>query len=651
MNQTELILEMNQIREMLKDFAMSEQAKQELEALTPFLDERVCRQKMEETTQARKILDALGSPPLASMLEIVPVLELSAKGAMLTPGQLTQTAVFLASCRRMKQYCKRAEILQVPLAWYGQELEDLPELYEELDASIHNETVTDAASTSLRQIRRQIELLSTQIRRKLEDLLRGRKQIFSDGYYSQRGGRYVLPVKREYRSQIKGSVVDVSASGATCFIEPESVQRLQAELAQQQIEEDNEIRRVLYMLTGLVEEHAGAIRRNVKAMVVLDVAFAKAKLSAHLKASPAVIDTQRTIQITAGRHPLLQRERCVPLDFTLGPDTRGIVITGPNTGGKTVALKTVGLFSLMAQCGLHIPAEQAKLTMNSQVLCDIGDGQSISENLSTFSAHITRITEILCQAGPQCLVLLDELGSGTDPAEGMGLAVAILEELRRCGCLFVATTHYPEVKEYARQAQGIVNARMAFDRESLRPLYRLEIGQSGESCAFYIAHRLGFPESVLQRAKAISSGVQSVASPAETRPNLAQTASSDAGDLPNPRRKPGPRIVAERPERQRPGSKFQVGDSVVVYPEKTLGIVFAPADDSGKIGVQVQKRKFYVNHRRIKLKTPASQLYPENYDFSILFDTVQQRKARHQMEKRHVPGLEIVEEDQEPPSR
>uniref|UniRef100_UPI000AB248F7 MutS-related protein n=1 Tax=Clostridium sp. NkU-1 TaxID=1095009 RepID=UPI000AB248F7 len=260
------------------------------------------------------------------------------------------------------------------------------------------------------------------------------------------------------------------------------------------------------MLTASVEENLEILEGNKRLLEKLDFLFAKGSLSASMDGIRPDINTDRIIKIVNGRHPFMNPETVVPLTFELGKKERGIVITGPNTGGKTVSIKTVGLFSLMAQCGLHLPCGEAELCMNSQVLCDIGDGQNITENLSTFSAHITNVMKILKAAGPESLVILDELGSGTDPAEGMGIAIAILEELRSNGCLFLATTHYPEVKTYAKEAEGITNARMAFDKETLRPLYRMEIGEAGESCALYIAKRLGMPEAMIRRARRYAYG-------------------------------------------------------------------------------------------------------------------------------------------------
>lgn len=630
---TETILEFDQIKEMLCGYAMSEQAKTRLAELAPTLKEWECRRWMEETTEARKVLDVMGNPPLASVREMDRILSLSEKGAMLSPEQLECVATFLVSCKRMKGYLERAESLQVGLADYGRSMDTLPDLLEEITAAVQNGGVLDTASSALRDIRRKIDNQAAQIKRKLDDLLRSKRNCFSDGYVSQRNGRFVLPVKREYKNQISGALIGTSGTGGTCFIEPASVSKLQDQSNLLEIEADNEIRRILYTLTALVDEAAPTLKIDVEAMVTLDFAFAKAKLSAELRAVPVPVETGRAIEIRQGRHPLLRREECVPLDFSIGGEIRGVVITGPNTGGKTVALKTVGLLSMMAQSGLHVPVESGRFSMNNLILCDIGDGQSIAENLSTFSAHISNIIHILSQAGEQSLVLLDELGSGTDPAEGMGIAVSILEELRAKKCLFLATTHYPEVKAYAADTPGLVNARMAFDRESLKPLYRLEIGEAGESCALYIAKRLGFPAHMLERAQDAAYHAAPLAARDDT------LAADAERTLPETR---GPVIEkAVRPQKPCQEQRFQVGDSVTVYPEGDLGIVFRPMDGKGQVGIQIRGEKIHISYKRLRLKTPAKELYPPDYDFSILFDSVETRKTRHQMDKRHVPGAEI----------
>lgn len=626
-------LEYDKMISQLASYALSDEAKEKLQMLEPYLDVRECNLKMEETTAARQLLDQFGTPPLAVMKGMSAVLQVCEMGTMLTAEQLEEVAAFLASCKRMKRYLNRAEQSGISISYYGRSMEELEEVRERIHSSINGHQVVDEASTELRNLRRKIEVVNNKIREKLESILRSKKIWFADSYVSVRNGRFVLPVKKEYKHNVPGTVVDISGSGNTLFMEPSAISKLQEELSLLEISEENEVYRILYELTAYVDDNKRAIELNMEAMIALDIIFAKGKLSVDLKAIPVPVTMEESIRIVEGRHPLLQSERLVPLDFELSKEMRGIVITGPNTGGKTVALKTVGLLSMMARSGLHIPAKEGtRFTMHNMVLCDIGDGQSITENLSTFSSHIKNIIEIVTSITTETLVLLDELGSGTDPTEGMGIAIAILEELRAKGCHFVVTTHYPEVKEYAKRTKGIVNARMAFDRVTLSPLYRLEIGEAGESCALFIARRLGFPEHMLSIAKEAAYGEF-----VEGKEIQVETQRRNHAVAGIPKVKDGNKTVEKRKRRD----SFEIGDSVFVYPKKEIGIIYAKSNEFGELGVQIKGKKQLISHKRVKLHVPASELYPPDYDFSIIFDSVATRKARNKMGKRYAPELEV----------
>lgn len=624
-------LEFDIILKRLADLAMSDAVKNRIMLLTPSLKEDECNARMQETTDARRIMDTFGTPPIASMLSLDKLFALAEKGSMLTEEQLSSIATFITTCRRVKAYLKKAEDIGVKMASYGNSFNDLEFLYEEIDRSIRNNLVDDFASADLRGIRRRIENANSSIKAKLESMLRSRKECFSDGYIATRNGRLVLPVKKEFKGQVTGSVVDTSSTGGTLFIEPTAVRKFSDELAQLQIDEDNEVRRILYTLTSLVDDCLPELKINKECMEVLDFAFAKAKLSVEMKANPPHLTTDRRIVIKNGKHPLLEGDKCVPLDFNIGDTVNGVIITGPNTGGKTVALKTVGLLSIMAQCGLHISADNDSIIcINSNVLCDIGDGQSISENLSTFSSHITNIIEILRTVSSESLVLLDELGSGTDPAEGMGIAISILDELRKSNCLFIATTHYPEVKDFASDTDGLINARMEFDRESLKPMYKLKIGEAGESCALYIAKRLGLPQGMLKRAysEAYRSHIKSDDTILDLEEDIIQGSYSS-------------KVIKSKAKSpaSRKCDSFNIGDSVLIYPQKEMGLVYRRASEKGELGVQIKGKKKLINYKRVKLVTPASELYPDDYDFSIIFDSVENRKAKRIMNKRHDSSL------------
>ncbi len=637
---TNKTLEFNNILNNLSEFALSEKAKSKILELKPFLSERECKKHMKDTTEAKRVMDSVGTPPLAIMSELEMIITLAEKGSMLLPEQLTSVATFIHSCKRMVAFLKKAESLQVNIAYYGMSFIDLGELHEEIEHAIRNDKVENTASKTLQDTRRKIENLQASIKGKLDAVLRSKKAYLSDNTIVIRNGRYGLPVKKEHKNQVPGSVIDTSNTGGTVFIEPSSIGKIQTELNVLQIEEDNEVRKILYTLSALVDDNITAIRTNMSYMETLDFVFAKAKYSYELRANEVPIGTDRVIKIVKGRHPLLNKDDCTPLDFTLGEKYRGIVITGPNTGGKTVALKTVGLLSMMAQCGLHVPAEAGSVfTMHANILCDIGDGQSISESLSTFSAHITNIVSILEEVSHESLVLLDELGSGTDPAEGMGIAVAILDELRKKNCLFLATTHYPEIKDYAKNTPSLINARMQFDKENLKPLYKLQIGEAGESCALSIAERLGLPKHLLDRARKEAYHDQGTVT---RHDRFVGNAIEDEKPLP---KKPS-KIVADVPsKRNELKHLYVVGDSVTVLADNSIGIVYKPVNDKGEMVIQVKGVKQIINHTKVQLKTHAAELYPPDYDFSIIFDTVDNRKARHKMTKGHNPDLVIEYDD------
>lgn len=630
MNPNVEALEFHKILAQLKEHALSERARQALDGLTPIISEELCRRRMEETTAARAVLEGCGSPPLVPMKNLDEILSLAEAGAMLLPEQLTAAARFAAACKRLAAYLKRGETFGARIAVYGRGFCDLTDMQQEIETAVSEERVYDEASPGLRDLRRRMERLEAQIKEKLAHVLQSRKQYLADSYISKRNGHYVVPVQRRFQNQFGGTVIDLSGKGTTVFMEPSSVARLQEEYDGLAIEEDCEVRRILYTLSARVAQEADALRTDMEVMEVLDVLFAKAKYSVWLDAHPVEIGGERRLRIIGGRHPLLEREGCVPLDFVMEGDTLGVVVTGPNTGGKTVALKTVGLLTLMAQCGLHVPCgEGSYFAMQDGVWCDVGDSQNIAQNLSTFSGHITNVIRILEGASRDSLVLLDELGSGTDPAEGMGIAVAVLEELRRRGCMFLVTTHYPQVKTYAERAEGILTARMAFDRESLRPLYRLEMGKSGESCALSIAERLGLAPHLLERARREVYG-------------------GEIGGTPRGERIKAPksrliRIAAPR-QGVDPAVKFSMGDSVELLATGEAGIVYRPADERGEVMVQVKGTKRRIRHDRLRLRVPASELYPPDYDFSIVFDTVENRKARHTMERKYDPDAIITYE-------
>jgi len=638
MDRSLLILEFNQILEQLSTYAITRQTKISIRDLQPCINEAEVKKYLRDTTQARQLIDDVGMPPIPFMENIEEYIIKAVKGELLLPEDMEQIGMFLVAIGRLKSYLERGREKQIGLAFYSENLLSLGDLREEIERSIRNGKIDDYASATLRNIRRQLQILEDRMKEKAERILRTNQAHASESFIVNRNGRICLPIKKECRNRVPGTIVEKSSTGATLFIEPQAITQLREDYELYKLEEDNEERRILYAIMNSIAEEESALKENIRVIILLDFIFAKGKMSAEMQAIEPQINTERQIRLVAARHPMLNAAECVRLDFEIGKGVRGIIITGPNTGGKTVAIKTVALLSAMACAGLHIPCKCADIAINAQILCDIGDGQNIADNLSTFSAHIENIIEILKRVNEESLVILDELGSGTDPTEGMGIAIAILEKLRQSGALFLVTTHYPEVKEYAGKYEEIVNARMAFDRISLKPQYRLEIGEAGESCALYIAKCLGLPNEMLKRAAIEAYGDQSAQLIQELK------LEEDDGGL---QKVPSPTVRKQEvvKVRSEQDGGFERGDSVVVMPNGKIGIVVKAADKNGDVMVQVQKEKMLLNHKRLKLKVPANQLYPEDYDFSIIFDTIENRKARHKMGKNHQENLMIYTED------
>ncbi|MCR5209685.1 MAG: DNA mismatch repair protein MutS [Lachnospiraceae bacterium] len=652
---TQIQIEFDKIKNMWAGLAITDYAKQKIDESEIILNESELRKALKDTTDSRNLIEKLGAPPLQNVTEIREILTIADTGKCLTPYQLERVEAVLVAVERMMDYLSRGKQYENSLAYYDENLDPLPELREEISRQIRSEEVDDRATRELYEIRNRITAAEESMKQKAEEMIRKNKAYMADSYYTTRNGRICVPVKKEYRIKIPGSVIDKSATGNTIFVEPVGLAKCYEELELLRIDEENEVYRILYTLTAMVSDSAAVIEENIKMMEKLDFVFSKGKLSIDLECIEPAINLERRIKLGKARHPLMDKEVNVPLDFSLGEgDIKGIVITGPNTGGKTVAIKTVMLSCYMAQCGLHVACGEADICMNSNYLSDIGDGQNLSENLSTFSAHIKNVLDILGKVNHESLVIMDELGSGTDPAEGMGIAVAILEELRKSGVNFLVTTHYPEVKEYASRTEHIVNARMAFDKETLRPTYEMIIGEAGESCAFYIAERLGMPKEMLKVAAEAAYGESALLSRNEAADKeaykryerLEEKADAKNDVRKNPDKNVGSKIVKAKKihSTEEMMQRFNIGDSVMIYPDRKIGIVCEPVDEKGILRVQLQNKKIYINHKRVKIHVKAEALYPEDYDFSIIFDTVENRKARHEMGRKLTDKVIVSDE-------
>ncbi len=629
---TEKQIEFDKVKEIWAELAITGYAKDVIANTGVILNEMELRKQLRDTTNSRMMLEKLGTPPFQNVTEMKEILMLAQRGDCLTPYQLERVEKVLVVVERLKDYLARGKQYENPIAYYEENLDALPQLREEINRQIRNEAVDDRASKALFEVRTQMMRTEEAMKQKAEQIIRNNKECMSDTYYTLRNGRICVPVKKEYKFRIPGSTIDKSSTGSTFFIEPVGVAKHFEELQLLRIEEDNEVYKILYTLTAMVSEAIPYMEEDMKMIEKLDFLFSKGKLSLELDCVEPAINLERKIVLREARHPLMDKAVNVPLNFALGRTERGIVITGPNTGGKTVAIKTVMLNNYMAQCGLHVTCKEANLCMNSNYLCDIGDGQNLQENLSTFSAHIKNVLDVLHAVNKESFVIMDELGSGTDPAEGMGIAVAILEELRKSEANFLVTTHYPEIKEYAKKTEQIVNARMTFDKETLRPTYQMIIGEAGESCAFYIADRLGMPARMLQTAVAAAYGEEAV--------SLYHFSNEAILNKPS-----GTKIakVKKTKNQAKYATEYQIGDSVMVYPDKKIGIVCEPVNEKGVLRVQIASRKIWINQKRVKLHVKAEDLYPEDYDFSIIFDSVRDRKIHHDMERKYTEEVIVHE--------
>ncbi len=473
--------------------------------LAPSTDLDIVRHRQALTTEARKLLDVRPEVGVRAARDVRPAVKLADRGAMLTPEQLIEIQMTLRSAAYVHRALTKLEDGFPLLRRLGGDLPVREQLDNHIEACISDEgTVRDSASPHLREVRNQMRVAQQRLQERLNSLVNEFRGALQDPIITMRDGRYVLPVRSESRGQVRGIIHDQSASGATVFVEPMVIVEMNNRLRELEADERREVERILLELSGEVAADAPYVLLVVELLAEIDLQFAKARYSQAVKGEPPALNDRGVLKLVDARHPLLTG-KVVPLSFHLGETHQMVVITGPNTGGKTVALKTVGLLALMAQAGLHIPADdRSQLPIYHDIFADIGDEQSIEQSLSTFSSHMTRIIEILRQAGKGTLVLLDELGAGTDPSEGSALARAILLTLFERGAQCVATTHYSELKAFAHEQPGVVNASVEFDVETLSPTYRLSIGIPGRSNALAIATRLGLERDIVERARGMA---------------------------------------------------------------------------------------------------------------------------------------------------
>ena len=503
-------LELPRVLQKLSDQAVSAEAKERALRLRPETETEEVLRLLDQTDAARQMIGLHGSPSFSGVKPVAEALDRADRGGSLNTKELLTIAGLLTAARRAREYfndeaAEKTAIDHLFLSLHGNRF-----LEEKINRCIVDEdTIADAASTELADIRRHMRAAQAKSRQILQKIISSPSyaKILQETIITQRDGRFVVPVKAEHKGDMPGLVHDISSTGATLFIEPIGVVQANNEYIELEAKEQKEIERILAELSADVAAHREDIQWDYDALVHLDLIFARGQLSYKMDAIRPEVRRDGAIHLRKARHPLLDAKKAVPIDIELGDTFDTLVITGPNTGGKTVSLKTLGLLTLMAQCGLHIPAaDQSAVSVYERVLADIGDEQSIEQNLSTFSAHMTNIVAILGEADRHSLILFDELGAGTDPVEGAALAISVIQHVRGMGARVAATTHYAELKTFAMTTAGVENASCEFDVDTLSPTYRLLIGIPGKSNAFAISKRLGLPDAVIESAKAQMSG-------------------------------------------------------------------------------------------------------------------------------------------------
>lgn len=633
----------HQIQNNVASCALSYLGKRYAKEMKPMVDPGLIQMRLAETEEASALIRYGASVPIPSLDGMETIMDLLGTGYLFSERDFAQLAQFLRSCAQLMKYMEGKSEAAPTVSRYASSMMRMESLLSEIERCIYSGRIQDQASKELTRIRKKMTVNEERMKRKLDSLVSKHRSIMQENVISQRGGRTVLPIKKEFRKQVKGSVLDESGSGQTVYIEPAELVGLQMELASLQAEESREEMKILGDLTSLAESYNREIALNTETVGVLDFLFAKAKYAATMDGRTVQVNTSGRITLQQARHPLMGTSM-IPLDFAIGRDYSSLIITGPNTGGKTVALKTLGLLTLMMQSGLLVPVgEGGEMAVFHEVAVDIGDGQSLEQALSTFSAHIRNMIGILEQANSSTLVLIDEMASGTDPGEGVGLSIAMLEELHSRGATVVATTHFGEIKHFAAAARGFENARMEFDTATLQPLYRLRIGEAGESYAYSIALKLGMPQRIIDRSQSISDQGISKSPVLEPFPNSAAAqktekkvhspAATEAGN---------PSLQVEDTKSVPPKKKFRKGDRVYAAYLDQSGIVCDVEDSRGNIGVMLRGRKVKIHKKRLTLSISADELYPgDDYDLDIVLETKENRKKRKLMGRKHVEGLTI----------
>lgn len=611
MNHTIKQLQFEQIRKEVVARAIGDHTKERLAEMSIPTNLQTVETRQTETKEARTILESSQHVPFMGLTRIVALTDQVKKGLILSPAELIEYADFLRSSRMITRFFEKNQY-QTPLLYaYSKNLPDLQSIEDLVYEQIKNQQVADEASRNLRKVRKQIQTVEKEIQDRLLKFLRhpGNKEMIQEAMIVQKGEHATIPIKASYKNKVAGTIIEQSNKGTTVFIEPTVVAKASVQHQLLKAEEIAEEYQILASLTGALAENEQAIDQIIETVTVFDIIFARGKYSREINGITPIINKSERIHLKQARHPLLS-EKAVPLDFDLGAEYRGLVITGANAGGKTVVLKTVGLLTLMAMFGLQVPAKDGtELAVFDEVFVDVGDQQDLANALSTFSGHMQNIAQILNKVGRNTLVLLDEIGSGTEPTEGAALAIAIMSAIYEKGALMVATTHYGEIKEFAERHEDFVPAAMAFDREALQPKYQLQVGKTGESQALWIAKKMQMSEDLIQQAQ------QYLSTKDYSREK---------------------RLFKQQVKKQEVKNEekvlFSKGDRVYVTQYKKEALVF---EDTGEetIVIFVDNHKETVLRQRLLLKMRAEELYPVGYEIDHLFTDFKTRKWERDIER------------------
>lgn len=611
-------LNYNELKEIVKSYCISNLGKKLIDKLTPSKNINQVQRRLKETSEGRRLMDASYHMPLEGIFDITPLIDKIEKGGVLEASELTTIEDFLRGCRKVKTFVKDKEGYAETLSSYGDNITDLKDIETEIKIAIRGTIVDSNATKELKRIRRHIDICEEKIKEKLEKFIKNssNREYLQEFFVSQRNGRYTVPIKSSFKNNVQGTIVEVSSKGTTVFIEPHVISKYTTELVSLRAEESIEEYKILSTLTEMIYQRIHELKINIEVISEYDMILAKAKYSKEINGIEPKLNDYGYIKIVEGKYSLI--DNCIPLNFEIGRDYRSLIITGPNAGGKTVVLKSVGLLTLAVLSGFHISAkESTEISVFNNIFVDIGDNQSIENALSTFSSHVKNLAEILKESNKNSLLLFDEIGSGTEPNEGAALAIAILEEFYHKGCITVASTHYGEIKNFSENHPDFENAAMEFKKDTLEPLYKLHIGKSGDSNALYISKKMGISDNIIEKSKKYI----------ETKDYNYEIIKES-------------KITKMKIEEVKANEyDYKVGDKVLLLDKNSSGIVYKEIDKFNNVTVLFNNEFIEINYKRLKLEFTAEELYPKGYDLNQLFTSFKERKLARDIERGSKKGL------------